>query len=356
MNKLLLLWIVAFWGFKLYAQPKSVVQPIAPAPADWAKLKRNEDTLRMLSQIFLNDTVLQNRKSANYRFIPILKRSLQIPGSFGYRFDSLDAVSILYPSDSSFRIFTWQAGVLGNRVRYYGILQMKSKEFKAFPLIDHSDTMEFRPQQIMVPDRWYGALYYHIDQHEIKGKKVYTLFGFEAYEPLSRRKLLDVLTFDEKGNPRFGYPLFVFKNDSTSYKEYDTLNRFFLDYSYKTTASMNVQPEMGMIVFDHLEPPSEKAKDAYFSYIPDGTYEGFIWKDMAWRHVKKIQNYDIGENDNPPVPNPVFGRPDKQPVLPGETMPAVNETPTDTLRTKPFSPPKPQPPGYGTNPFPAKPR
>lgn len=329
---------------------------IFPSPSDKNRLKLMEDSLKRFSIQFLNDSSVSARQKANYSFIPTLKRALLVPGSFGYRFDSLESVSILYPPDSSFRIFTWQAGVLNNRVRYYGIIQARSKQLKAWPLFDHSDTMEFKPQRTMPPQDWYGALYYHLTEHIVQGKKIYTLFGYEIFEPLSRRKLLEVLYFNEKGEPRFGYPLFVYKNDSSTLRPFDTLSRVFIDYYYKAAVTLNHEPELNMILFDHLAPLNDKAKDAYFQYVPDGTVEGFIWKDEAWRHVNKLQTININENDNPPIPSPVFGKPQKQPVLEGEDPMPAEHLPSDSVK-KVFAPPPLIPPSHGnTNPFPSRPR
>ena len=48
------------------------------------------------------------RFRADSFFIRMLVRSLKIPNSFYFPFDSLQTISKLYAPDSSFRIFTWQ--------------------------------------------------------------------------------------------------------------------------------------------------------------------------------------------------------------------------------------------------------
>jgi hypothetical protein len=75
---------------------------------------------------------------------------------------------------------------------------------------------------------------------------------------------------------------------------------------------------LDLIVFDHLAPIDKKAVGAYFAYVPDGTYEGFKWNKDKWQWVETVFTFAINENDNPPIPMPLFGKPGRQPVLPTE--------------------------------------
>ncbi|HEY0262795.1 MAG TPA: hypothetical protein VGB95_07195, partial [Chitinophagales bacterium] len=201
--------------------------------------------------------------------------------------------------------------------RYYGVIQMKSEKMKIFPLHDLRDTLEYRTQKILSPENWYGCLYYNIVRTIENKKPVYTLFGFEAADFVSRRKVLEVMKF-ENGVPVFGAPMFQFKYDSTAAKLRDTLNRFFIEYKWDADPRMNYDTAMEVIVFNHLVPPNPKAEGAYFSYVPDGQYEGFKWLKDHWQWISRVFNFSIGEMDNPPIPTPLFGTPKKQPVLPNE--------------------------------------
>ncbi len=288
------------------------------AKDDLQKLKLLQDTLKGLSEVLTYDTSLTKRKEACYSFIPRLVRALKFDNSFYFAFDSLEPITRIYSPDSLFRIFTWQLALPQGRFRYYGVIQMRSLKTKIFPLVDLSDTMQYHPQHVVGNNNWYGALYYNIISKQINKKTVYTLFGFEAADVITRRKVIDILSFDSKGEPRFGAPLFYFKldEDSTRYKKTDTLSRFFIEYKYNAPTVMNYDKQMDLIVLDHVVPPNEKAKGATFSYVPDGTYEGFEWKNDRWNWVEKVFTFSIGEGDNPPIPAPLFGEPTRQPVLP----------------------------------------
>ncbi len=304
--------------------PKKAVEPAARpviSKSDLQKIKLLEDSLHLLSNRFTGDTLLEERRKACYAFIPMFVSALKHDNSFYYPFDSFETVSKIYSPDSLFRIFTWQLVLPRGKFRYYGVIQMKSTKLKMFPLFDMSDTMPYHPQLVTTHSNWYGALYYNIISKQADKKTIYTLFGFEAADAITRRKVVEVLTFDDSGKPKFGAPLFYFKYDSTRAKMRDTLNRFFIEYKYNASTVLNYDTALSMIVFDHVAPPQQKAEGATFSYVPDGTYEGFIWKSNRWNWVEKVFTFAINEADNPPVPVPLFGEPKKQPELPKEVKP-----------------------------------
>lgn len=328
MKKLLPFILLLFCAFS-YAQPaKNTTKGAVKIPQvglskeDLRRIKLMEDTLRQLAGTFTYDSLLEERKKACYAFIPKLVQALKYDNSFYYPFDSLETMARVYAPDSSFRIFTWQLVLPKGHFRYYGVIQMRSSKMKIFPLYDLSDTMTYHAQLTTTNENWYGCLYYNIIARQVNQKQVYTLFGYEAADVITRRKVLDILTFDDNGKPKFGAPLFFVKyeEDSMHYKKVDTFSRFFIEYKYNAPTVFNYDANMGMIVFDHVAPPNEKAKGATFSYVPDGTYEGFLWHNNRWDWVEKVFTFGINEMDNPPVPAPLFGDPKRQPELPTEDV------------------------------------
>lgn len=285
--------------------------------SDLQKITKLEDSLQLLAEVMMYDTSkLDNRKVACYAFIPKLISALKLDNSFYYPFDSLSTISKVYPPDSSFRILTWQLHYPKGRFRYFGVIQMRAQKMKIFPLKDLRDTLQFHTQSALTNDNWYGQLYYRIIEKKVNKKTFYTLFGFEAPDFLTRRKVIDILSFDEEGKPKFGAPLFYFKYDSTQLKLADTLSRFFIEYKWSASPTLNYDNQLEMIVFDHVAPPDKRAKGVYFMYVQDGTYEGFKWQSNHWQWVEKVFTFAINEDDNPPIPVPVFGTPQKQPILP----------------------------------------
>lgn len=335
----LLLCFSATWAQKMKAPAKApvIVPNNTMSKADLAKIKLMEDTLHRLSNEFTGDTISEERKKACYAFIPTLVHALKFDNSFYFPFDSFETIAKIYAPDSSFRIFTWQLfftkpvtipgkytktgrdTVFNKPVfRYYGVIQMRSTRLKMFPLFDAGDTLSYGTQQVLGANNWWGQLYYNIIQKTVNGKSYYTLFGFEAGDETVRRKIIDILTFDAQGNPKFGAPMFYIKRDEDSlhYSKADTLSRFFIEYKLSASTVLNYDSKLEMIVFDHVAPPNEKAKGATFSYVPDGTYEGFKWTSNRWNWVEKVFTFSIDQDDNPPIPVPLYGSPRKQPDLP----------------------------------------
>lgn len=317
-----ILLFTTFLSITLFAQqPKTIAAKSLPQrPAltkhDLKEIKKIEDTLHVLSYNTLNDSTNEGRRKACYAMIPALVRALKINNSFYYNFDSVLSISKVYAPDSTFRIFTWQMQQ-NNAFRYYGVIQMRSSEMKIFPLVDNGDTMQLHTQQILSNNNWYGCLYYNILLHIVNKKKYYTLFGYERGDFLTKRKILDVLSFDDKKQPKFGAPLFYkHEGDSANPSRVDTFNRYFIEYKWKADPTMNYDKKLDLIVFDHLVPPNDIARDTYFTYVQDGTYEGFKWVNNHWSWLEKVFTFSINEIDNPPIPTPIFGTPRKQPELP----------------------------------------
>src|SRR5512143_1312153 len=72
------------------------------------QLEKQQDSLMRFAFYIVNASEANQRFRADSTFIRMLVRSLKIPNSFYFPFDSLQTISKLYSPDSSFRIFTWQ--------------------------------------------------------------------------------------------------------------------------------------------------------------------------------------------------------------------------------------------------------
>lgn len=259
------------------------VQAQRISAADAASMAVQQDSLHYLSDMILRGKDEQARQEANDRFIPKLVQALKTPYSFNFRFDSLTTVSIQYPQDSSFRIFSWGLELETTFYHHYGAIQMKTDDgkLKLFPLFDNSDYMN--PDTIANNKSWYGCLYYKIIQRHYFNAEFYTLFGWDANNIRSQKKLIDVLMFKD-GQPTFGGPFFSFMEDSTPKP---TRNRFILEYKKDATIGLSYNAEMDMIVYDHLISESNQ-KNKPSTFVPDLDYEGFKWKAGKWMHIDKV--------------------------------------------------------------------
>lgn len=282
----------------IFAQPKGKSIPAgALSPAATEQLHALEDTLAVLAYAVVNDSLADTRFMACQALITKLVRALKTENSFRYPFDRLKTLSILAPPDSSFRIFTWQLFVDDSTYRYYGAIQMNQAELKLFPLIDRSFQMPAPPlKDTMSTDRWYGALYYNLRSFDTREGRKYLLFGYDGFTFFEKRKVIEVLHFDAAGKPVLGAPVFYKETEK------EPACRILLEYSAEAKVRLNWDEQYKMILFDHLIPiPSPYTGS--FTYVPDGSYDGFKLEKGRWKFVDKVFN-DVMEEA--PRPEPVL--------------------------------------------------
>lgn len=269
-------------------------------PADLPKIQAYEDTLALLSYIMVNDSVPENRFASCKKVITTLVEALKTKNSFKYSFNKLKSVSIQYPRDSSFRIFTWQLYVDKDEYRYYGAIQMDEAKLKLFPMYDRSFEIEGDlTQAVLKPNKWYGAVYYNLLQAENKEiGRYYLLFGYDGYSFFRKRKLIDVLTF-QNGIPSFGAPVFVHKE---GYQAGRVFKRMMMEYSAETNVRLNYDENLELIIYDHLQAVNGQYGEGQVN-ISDGTYEGYKLEKGYWNYVEKVFHQI---SDEPPRPYPVL--------------------------------------------------
>ncbi len=261
------------------------------------ELKVKEDSLKMFADKMINAYNTEDRFRADSHFVKGLVRALKVKHSFHYPFDSLRTVSRLYAPDSSFRIFTWQLKKDEYMFLQKGAIQinMPSGELKLFPLFDYSMFTSKPLDSVRSPKNWIGAIYYRIVKKEYKGKNYYTLLGFDDFSINSNKKWMEVLSFNDKGEPVFGGPFISFKNDTT---RKPVQARFNIEYKKEANTLFNYDPDLDLIVFDHLisetDEPERKS-----TYIPDGSYEAFKWENGQWVHQYTVFDFSLEDGQFP---------------------------------------------------------
>lgn len=264
--------------------------------ADKKILQIKEDSLQQIARFMILDSLEVGRLLAYKDFVPTFIRALQVKNSFYYPFDSVMGISKLYAPDSSFRIFTWYIEIDDYKGWQRGFIQMRTPDgsLKGFRLHDDPEWSRdayFKPVR---DTNWIGAVYYNIIQTQHKGKNYYTLFGIDREGLRSQKKWIDVLSFDDKKNPVFGGG-FSFKEDSVAKP---TQTRFSIEYKKDARTYVNYEPELKLILFDHLISETEEPEFPW-TFVPDGDYEGFKWQNGQWVHVDKVFNYKLEDGQAP---------------------------------------------------------
>ncbi|MBC7889879.1 MAG: hypothetical protein H7Z13_18545 [Ferruginibacter sp.] len=293
MKKLLLFFLFGMGTHFIFAQRIN--------KTNLALLQKKEDSLKNYSLRLIQGVTAEERFNADSVFTKMFVRALVTSNSFFYPFDSLETISRLYAPDSSFRIFTWQMVINENIVRQHGAIQMSTPDgsLKLFPLIDKSDITINLADTFTNNKGWIGAVYYKIIQTKSGNQNYYTLLGYDENNIRSNRKIIEVLNFSND-EPTFGGRLFSFEEDSV-FKS--AVGRYILEYKKDAGARLTYDEDLAIIIFEHLESETnEPAKK--WTYIPDGDYEGFKWKNGKWIHINKVFNQVTPEGKEP-VPNPV---------------------------------------------------
>lgn len=270
-------------------------------------LRSMEDSMAVHAKqmIFADDA--SARFYADSIFIRSLVKALRVPYSFNYRFDSVKTVSKLYPPDSNFRIFTWELQKDESYYRQFGVIQVRTADgaLKMFPLFDQSDYAINPVDSVRQPGNWIGALYYQLIQKEYNGKKFYTLLGLDDNDLSSTKKWMEVLYFNDEGKPVFGGLFFEYKAEDI--KPDQPAYRFCLEFKKDARARMVFDPELDLIIFDHLISEENDTRKKY-TLIPDGDYEGFRWQNGKWVHIEKVFEEQQLKDGQAPMPKPFLDK------------------------------------------------
>jgi len=268
------------------------------AKSDLKYLAKVEDTLGALADKVLDDLDVVSRVRSDSMLTRTLVRALKTPHSFDYHFDSLMTLTVAYPADSSFRIFTWQYEMNEQVFRQKGAIQMNTTDgsLLLYPLFDASEYAESPNDSVRIGRNWIGAIYYKIVQKEYNGQKFYTMLGYDENGFRSTKKWVEVLHFDENKQPVFGGNYFAFDPKDSVWQQ--GWKRFSIEFKKEGRARLNYDPEKDMIMYDHLI-SEENQPEKKYTLIPDGDYEGLQWKDGKWQHIAKVFTEQLADGKEP---------------------------------------------------------
>lgn len=330
-----------------------------------------EDSLRRIGDSIIMGSSYEVREAACVRFIPQLVQALKCEGSFEYPFAGVRTMSVVQPEDATFRIFTFHMELWDKTYRHFGAIQLNQGELKLIPLIDAS--LFIKPADAvdtaLTSDSWHGAIYYNVIGRKHKGQDYYFLFGLDAWDLFSTKKVLDVLWFDKEGTAHFGAPMFPIleeipdENESEGEEEETASeekkkeepalddnpiasnqpveeepgpiaepeeeeeedpakptkrftgeygHRFFIEYNKESSAGLNWDPYLELIIYDHLIPENPLSKGIPSTYVSDGSYEGLKWKRGRWQWVDKVFNQTQDSAPLNPPPGSEEAAPGKQ--------------------------------------------
>ncbi len=268
---------------KLFLQSSDVVGKKKDPPIDFWSIE--ESVLRLLSEINeTRDDSLAVQK--HLQIEEILAQSLVFPTAYKHKFDSLKSIGKLYAPRKAFRVFNWNHSFRDGTHRHFALIVIPGKKKEpnqVIRLVDTSDSIVKPEQQTLGPDQWFGVLYYKIiSKRKAKDKKQhYTLLGLDMNNLKTKKKIIEVLTFDKNGEPIFGAPI-IEMNKRTKKRvifEFAAQQSMYLEYNWFKRR----------IEFDHLSPLMPYLVGEYEYYEPDLFRDGFKFKNGQWKHKKDIE-------------------------------------------------------------------
>ena len=248
-----------------------------------------QDSLKPLSKVILDvRKTEEERISSNIKFKSILKRCLEKNGAENFIFDSVNAIARLEPEDKSFVIFNWELPHSDGTFTYFAFVLSKNKKTKIVQLtelVDASASIKRPETALLKANNWYGAHYYKIITVKRKGITYYCLLGADWNDRLSKKKLMEVLSFEKDGSLKFGAPIINYNKN--------TIYRLIFEYSSNVSMSLNYDKKSKRIIFDHLSPIQESLKGQYQFYAPDLRYDALKFKKGKWQHLENIDARNI---------------------------------------------------------------
>jgi hypothetical protein len=247
-----------------------------------------EAKINKLAIVIHTDSIYEKRQKAAEDIEKLLTETLITKQSFEFSFSKIKGISILQPADQKFKIFTWELFIDDTHYKQFGIIQ--TADAKVFVLTDKSDEIKQPEYAKLKHDNWYGALYYHIQPFSIsKTETQYLLLGRDSYGFFERRKLVDILYFDQAGKPRFGNNIIQIKD---GYGKLKNVCRYYLQYSAAAAVLLRYDADHKMIIFDHLIRGASLAQGGPPLNYPDGSFDGLKNVKGRWEFVDMVFKYD----------------------------------------------------------------
>jgi hypothetical protein len=241
-----------------------------------------EEVLLQLHEEITNAPI-KTKGDAEKIFQDTLVQILRKQASFYYTFPQLKNIGRISSDDGQLNIFSWNIPESGGFNSYYCVLQYSPKRSDlvyVYPLHEAMHKATKDNQMISDTNTWVSSLYYEIVTTKYKGQVFYTLLGFNFNDILSNIKLIDILSFDNN-KPYFPSGKFVYEGK--------VLNRIVFEYNERVQMTLEYNPTMKMIIFDHLSPSRPSLEGNYQFYGPDFSYDALLFDDDIWKHQSDVQ-------------------------------------------------------------------
>jgi hypothetical protein len=205
----------------------------------------------------------------------IMPEALSAEGAMDYPWSKFDQIGVITSADKRIRVFTWHVADDADHYRYFGYIQvgLKKSRVRVFELVDNLKPQRELTKVEQTTGDWYGKLYYKIVTRKYKRKQMYTLLGMDFNNSRSVIKSVEAMVI-QRNRPEFAKELF--------FNGRDNVDRVVFEYSTQVSMTVNYDPELDMITFDHLVPFHPIYEGNYEFYGPDGSFDGLEFTTGTW--------------------------------------------------------------------------
>jgi len=209
--------------------------------------------------------------------------------------DSINGITYIASDDGVLRIYTWNVPMVDGTNKYFGFIQLPKDGNALIPLKSTDKEPADLEMAQITPEMWYGAIYYKLIPVKIGERKAYTLLGWDGYNSVSNRKLIDIISIEKDSTVLFGKP--VFKTDNgVKFRivlEYAEKSTMVLRYDYQAIMVEKkkkiVKEDTWLIVMDHMVPMDPSMVGVRKYYVPAGdSYDGYVFRDGYWVLAEEI--------------------------------------------------------------------
>ncbi len=241
----------------------------------------SEATLAQLGQSYLvaqNDSLRIERSRV---FADSLWSFLSFPQHFAQDLPQVRNLSVQYPEDRTFALYTWTVPLSTGQFLFHGILWNPSWKDQPRVVLEDFGDSEAAPYQWLRDGQFVGGLCYDIITTKYRGEKQYTLLLFRPGR-IHHTKIVDAVVLGNQSRKlRFGNRVFNIRSNSDEVYQKRPY-RIWFRYNSSVTAAVRWEDRHRGIICDHLSPSKPSLKGFWYAYGPDFSYDRLQWKKGQW--------------------------------------------------------------------------
>ena len=222
--------------------------------------------------------------NTNQIIVKELKAYTKDEHDFMTDFKEIKNLSVIKSDDDYIYILSWAVQFSKKELQYFGFIKFYNRnrgEYYVDEMLDNLDVKGNFQNEKVVPEAWYGALYYKIITIKYKGERHYVLLGWDGNDDFTNKKLIDILYLEDDDAPIFGKEIIEYEGQ--------TISRLVFEYGEGISMSLRYDEKSKQIIWDHLSPSKQELKGHYKYYGPDLSFDALLFDKGIWKYIPDIE-------------------------------------------------------------------